>query len=122
MSNEAKESKDKPVDKIDVHPVHGAIWRNTGSNGTYFSATFEKRYKDKEGQWHGTQSYSGDDLLALSKAADKAHDRILELQKDKSWAQTLKYGEERAAATGATPEDVQPEIEASRREAAARRR
>lgn len=76
----------KPVDRVDVYPVYAAIWRNNSDKGPYYSVTFEKRYRDKDGNWTGTQSFSGDDLLQLAKAADRAHDRILELQREKSAA------------------------------------
>lgn len=62
-----------PVAKVRIGSVTAAVWRN----GEFYSATFERRYQDKEGQWQTSHSFGPSDLLALAKAADRAHDRIL---------------------------------------------
>jgi hypothetical protein len=79
MSDTAK-TKNPPVAKIKVGLVTASIWENRGEKSTTYSATFDRRYKDKEGNWHSSDSYNADDLLAKAKAADLAHTKILELQ------------------------------------------
>ena len=73
------ENTNPPVAKLRVGRIHAAIWKRKTETGSFFTATFERRYRDGEGQWKSTGSYDADDLLALSKAADLAHTRILEL-------------------------------------------
>lgn len=79
MSNN-KETAKPPVAKIRVGLITASIWERTGDNGTFHNVTFDRRYRDKEGNWKSTASYNADDVLALAKAADLAHTKILELQ------------------------------------------
>jgi hypothetical protein len=80
MASSKNSSKNPPVAKIRVSGVTVSIWENKGEKGTAYSATFDRRYRDAEGEWHSSSSYNADDLLALAKAADLAHTKILELQ------------------------------------------
>lgn len=75
-----KEAGNRPAARIQIGNVHGAVWRNDHDGKTFYSATFEVRYKDAAGNWQSGQSYGPGDLLALMKAADRAHDAILELR------------------------------------------
>jgi hypothetical protein len=70
----------KPVDKIRIGNVTANIWNNPSEKGDFYSVTFERSYKDDADAWKSSQSFRRDDLLELAKAADKAHDRILELR------------------------------------------
>jgi hypothetical protein len=72
-------SANRPVDKVRIGSVNASIWRNSGEKGDFYSVTFEHSYKDGQ-EWKTANSYGQGDLLELVKAADKAHDRILELQ------------------------------------------
>jgi hypothetical protein len=79
MSNTNEtETKKAPVAKIRVGLITASIWENTTAKGTFANVTFERRYKDGQDNWQSSHSYNADDLLALAKAADLAHTRILE--------------------------------------------
>jgi len=80
MSKNEQKPKNLPVAKIRVGGITASIWENKGEKATTFSATFDRRYRDGEGNWHSSASHNADDLLALAKAADLAHTKILELQ------------------------------------------
>lgn len=121
MSNEPSDSR-KPVEKHSDGAVTASIWKNSGANGEFHTVTFERRYKDKDGNWQSSHSYTEDDLLHLEKLTDETRKRIKELDRDKSWAKTVAYGQERGAASGLTADDVPEVIAESRREQAARRR
>ena len=70
-----------PADHVRLGSVQAAIWRNVDSEGRIrYSATFEKRYKDANGDWQSTGSFNRDELLLAAKAIDMAHTRIFELQ------------------------------------------
>jgi hypothetical protein len=69
---------------VQVGAVRGAIWSNQLSNGDFFSVTFDRTYQDRQtDELKNAHSFGKDDLMELSKAADKAHDRVLELIRDK---------------------------------------
>ena len=70
----------KPIDKIRIGRVTVNIWNNPSEKGDFYSVTFERNYKDEGDTWKSSQSFRRDDLLELAKAADKAHDWILELR------------------------------------------
>lgn len=80
MTQNEQKAKNQPVAKYRVGSVTASIWKNEGEKGTTFSATFDRRYRDNDNNWHSSTSHNADDLLALAKAADLAHTKILELQ------------------------------------------
>jgi hypothetical protein len=77
----------KPASKISLYPVTAAIWRNEGPKGAFYSATFERSYKNKEGKYESSSSFSGSDLLILAKVADLAHTEIEKLRANDKAAQ-----------------------------------
>jgi hypothetical protein len=73
----------KPAFAIrEFFPITGSIWRNespdaaTGETRVWYSATVERQYRDKAGNWQNTGSFSGDELLVVAKVADIAHTQI----------------------------------------------
>jgi hypothetical protein len=77
--NEAAETKKAaPVAKVRVGLITASIWENPTEKGTFYNVTFERRYRDAEGNWKSSHSYNADDLLSLAKAADLAHTKIVE--------------------------------------------
>src|SRR5580658_8376892 len=56
--NTMSENENKPAAQVYLHPVRAAIWRNEGRNGdVFYSTTFERRYRDKDEKWKGTNSF-----------------------------------------------------------------
>ena len=78
--NEAAATKNPPVAKIRVDLINASIWKNPTDKGIFYNVTFESRYRDGEGNWKSSHSYTSNDLLALGKAADLAHSKIVELR------------------------------------------
>ena len=79
FGNKKKTEKAKPpVAKLRVGLIFASIWENATENGTFYNVTFERRYRDGEGNWHSTTSFGQGDLLELAKAADLAHTKITE--------------------------------------------
>lgn len=62
--------------------LKASIWENDGQNGKFYNATFDRAYTDKEGQTANADSFSGSQLLRLSRLAQKAYDEIQQLQKE----------------------------------------
>ena len=75
------DSNKKPAARVTLYPVTATIWRNENKDGeTFYSTAFERRYKDREGNWKGATSFNSDELLLLAKVADLAHTEMLKLR------------------------------------------
>ncbi|MBN2052303.1 hypothetical protein JW756_02260 [Candidatus Woesearchaeota archaeon] len=62
-----KESKNKPVKKFKAGPISATIWENQGQNQqgqvvSYNSVSFDRNYKDANGEWQHTNSLRMSDL------------------------------------------------------------
>jgi hypothetical protein len=68
--------KAKPAHKIRNRALSIAIWKNSGSKGTWYSCTAGRAYKDGE-EWKESDRFDFDDLLPLAKLLDEAHSWIL---------------------------------------------
>jgi len=78
MSNQTKQ---RPVETLRDGSVKAAIWKNEGENGTFYNVTFARTYIS-DGNIKDTDSFSGTQLLRLSRLAEKAYDRVAELNKE----------------------------------------
>jgi hypothetical protein len=78
--NETETKKAAPVAKIRVGLVTASIWKNQTDKGVFYNTTVESRYRDGEGNFKSSHSYGADETLALAKAADLAHTRMIELR------------------------------------------
>jgi hypothetical protein len=79
-NNATTETAKPPVAKIRVGLITASIWERSTENGTFYTVSFERRYRDGEGNFKSSHSYDAQDLLVLAKVADLAHSKILELQ------------------------------------------
>lgn len=70
----------KPTAKLSLYPVHAVIWKNGTDEKPFYSAMFERSYKDDDGNWKRSTSFNSDDLLKLAKLADMAHTEIERLR------------------------------------------
>jgi hypothetical protein len=71
----------KPSRKVTIHPITAAIWRNVNPKGEpFFTATFERAYRDQQGNWKSSNSFSVDEVLLLAKVADLAHTELVNLR------------------------------------------
>jgi hypothetical protein len=61
--------KTPPSHVISIGPVRATIWQSETEVGPRFTATFEKRYKDKSNEWQSSYSYSPSETLQLAEAA-----------------------------------------------------
>lgn len=76
----ASETNKPPVAKLRIGLLNASIWERTTDKGTFHSVSFERRYRDTDGNWQSTYSFDTSDLLALAKLADQAHSKILEIK------------------------------------------
>jgi hypothetical protein len=77
---QSTESAKPPVAKLRLGLINASIWERATENGKFHSVTFERRYRDGNGEWHSTHSYDTSDLLSLAKLTDQAHTEINRLQ------------------------------------------
>lgn len=70
----------RPVHKVRIAGVTAAIWQHAAKDEdkTRYTITVAKNYRDGAGKWQQTGHFSPGDLLALAKAADLAHTRIIQ--------------------------------------------
>jgi hypothetical protein len=79
--NQSTETAKPPVAKLRLGLINASIWERVTENGNRYSVTFERRYRDTNGEWHSTHSYDAGDLLVLAKLADHAHTKIADLRR-----------------------------------------
>ncbi|MBW3014107.1 hypothetical protein KY335_02590 [Candidatus Woesearchaeota archaeon] len=68
--------KKQPEKKFRAGPIAVAIWRNTTNDGmrSFYSITFEKRFKDKEKeQWKSTNTLGKNDIPKAMVALQEAY-------------------------------------------------
>ncbi len=75
----SKKTKQRPVETVRDGAIKAAIWKNESEKGAFFSVTFARTYKDKDGDLQDTESFSGSQLLRLARLADKAYERTAKL-------------------------------------------
>ena len=81
QKNETAETKKGPAEKIRVGMTTISIWKNKDDKGNvYANATFEIRYKDKDGNFQTGNSYGLYDLLSHRAALDEAISLIVKAQ------------------------------------------
>jgi hypothetical protein len=69
-------TNNKPALTLTDGSLKAAIWRNEKEDGTFYSVTFSRSYKTANGNYADANSYSGSELLRLSKLADRAYAEV----------------------------------------------
>lgn len=78
-----------PIKKFSVGGIQVAIWENEGKEGAQFnSVSFDRRYKDKDGNWQSTTSLKMNDLPKAILALQKAYE-YLSLKEPETAATTI---------------------------------
>ena len=77
----------RPIAKYKAGQVSAAIWENdvmtrSGQKVTMQKATVERRYKDKDGQWKSSNSFSRNEIPFVIYCLQKAMEHIIEGQKE----------------------------------------
>jgi hypothetical protein len=76
----------RPVAKFTAGQVSAAIWENevttkAGKKVTMLKATVERRYKDRDGQWKSSGSFSRNEIPMAIYCLHKSFEHIIESQK-----------------------------------------
>lgn len=73
------QTKNRPVETVRDGALKAAIWKNESESGVFYNVTFARTYKDGKGNLQDADSYSGAQLLRLSRLAELAYTRAGEL-------------------------------------------
>jgi len=72
----------KPVENISVGQVRAAIWENEIKVGNVvkpvYKVSVDRRYKDQDGKWKSTQSFSQTEIPLVIHCLGKAFDFMVE--------------------------------------------
>jgi hypothetical protein len=76
----------KPVAKFAAGQVSAAVWENevttrSGKTVTMLKATVERRFKDKDGQWMSSNSFSRNEIPFVIYCLQKSLEHIIESRK-----------------------------------------
>ena len=77
-----------PVAKFKAGQVASAVWENTiqvkGAAVTVLKATVQRRYKDRDGIWKSSGSFSRNEIPMAIYCLQKAFEKIIEMQQEDS--------------------------------------
>lgn len=65
-------NNNSPIQTFRIGSVRAAVWAKQGENGTFHSVTITRTYKDENGDYQDTASYSHPELLAVARVAEQA--------------------------------------------------
>ena len=73
----------RPLKKFRAGQVSCALWENEipvegGRSVNMLKATFERRYKDKNGEWKSSNSFSRNEIPLVKYCLDKAFEAMIE--------------------------------------------
>jgi hypothetical protein len=74
-------SKAKPVTTLRDGRIAASIWKNENEKGSFHAVTLSRAYTDADGNLQNTNSFSGTDLLKLSRITLLAYDEAKRLAK-----------------------------------------
>ena len=82
FSKESKESSRMPLKSFRSGAIQVAIWENDGTSRdgqpeTYKTVSFERRYKDKAGEWKSTNQLRVNDLPKATLILQKAYEYLV---------------------------------------------
>ncbi len=65
--------RQRPAHEIRIGRVRATVWANQHEKqGTWYSVTLTRSYKDAQGQWQTANSFGRDDLLVLGEICRQA--------------------------------------------------
>lgn len=70
----------QPAFKLTDGLIKATAWANTTDKGTFYSIDLVRSYKDGNGEWKDTTSFSGGEVLRASNLLQQAHNKTLELK------------------------------------------
>ena len=76
----AKNAKTKPAITLRDGALKATVWKNPAKDGSFYSVRIARTYRDEQGGYHDSNSFSGAELLRVARLAEKAFDYAAELR------------------------------------------
>jgi hypothetical protein len=70
----------KPIETIRDGRLKATIWKKAGDNGDFFTVRITRTWRDDDGQYHDSDSFSGADLLRVACLATTAYEQTVQLR------------------------------------------
>jgi hypothetical protein len=80
--SKSSNTKQRPVETLRDGAIKAAIWKNESENGAFHGVTFSRTYRNGSGDLQDTNSFSGTQLLRLTRLAERAYDRAAKLTRE----------------------------------------
>ena len=78
----------KPVAKFKAGQISTALWENeisvNGGKTTVLKATIQRRYKDNQGNWKSSGSFSRNEIPLVMYCLQKSFEKMIEAQNDEA--------------------------------------
>ena len=69
-----------PVDRLRDGNLSASIWENTHEGRTVHNVQFQRSYRAADGQMQNASTFGHNDLLRLSRLAERSYERTRELR------------------------------------------
>ena len=89
--NRKSDQSQKPAFACRHRRLQIAVWQNDSSNGTFFTASMQRSYKDGEDWKRSQATLNRDDLLVAAKLLNWAHSAVTTAVSTKATPQTDKH-------------------------------
>lgn len=66
MAPHDQQLKPQPVEKFTCSSITASIWKNEGEKGAFYNVTITRAYKGQDGTWKHSDSFSLNDLEAVT--------------------------------------------------------
>ncbi|MEO1361014.1 MAG: hypothetical protein AAFU81_11800 [Pseudomonadota bacterium] len=76
------EDKKRPLETMRDGNIKAAIWENEHDGKRLHNVQFTRLYRDQEGNTRDAHTFSGADLLKVSRLAERGYDRVQELREE----------------------------------------
>jgi len=76
------EQKNRPAQTLRDGNIKATVWENIRDEKVMHSVQFRRSYRDQEGQYRDTDSFSSNDLLRLSRLAGQTYDALTRLRNE----------------------------------------
>ena len=73
-------TNNKPTATLRDGLLKATVWKQNSEKGGFFRVNFTRRYRDKDGNWQDSDSFSGSELLRIAHLATKAYEATFDLQ------------------------------------------
>ncbi|MEM9840249.1 MAG: hypothetical protein AAF830_13980 [Pseudomonadota bacterium] len=72
----------KPIETLRDGNLKASVWENQGEKGPYFTVTLAKTYKDEQGSYRDTQSFTGTEILRVAELGRVAYHLTNDLRRE----------------------------------------